>query len=260
VNYGLYLSASGVLTNIYRQNVLTNNLANVHTVGFKPDVPATRQRQPEVVEKELGYEVSHQLLDRLGGGSLAGPQRVSFAQGQLQRTERTLDVALDRPDHFFAILKLGADGQQQVMLTRDGRFERGPNGTLITIAGGHPVLDHNDQSIRIPADAGPLVIDNTARIHAGGDAIAQLQVTAVSNLDRLSKKGEGLFTWQGADARRAATNVAVRQGFVETSAVDPIRALMDLVSAAKAVSANGNMIRYHDQILDRAVNVLGRVA
>ena len=72
MNYGMYLSASGVLTNTYRQDVYANNLANAQTVGFKVDVPSIKQRDPESIEDDLGYSVSKDMLDRLGGGVLAG--------------------------------------------------------------------------------------------------------------------------------------------------------------------------------------------
>ena len=79
MNYGLYLSASGVLTNLYRQDVFANNLANSETVGFKPDSPTVRQREPEAIEDNLGLGASQRLLDKLGGGVLAGPQSIRFS-------------------------------------------------------------------------------------------------------------------------------------------------------------------------------------
>ena len=69
MNYGLYLSASGVLSNTYRQDVFANNLANVETPGFKPDMPSIRQRDPEAIEDSLGIgEV--EVLDRFAGGTV----------------------------------------------------------------------------------------------------------------------------------------------------------------------------------------------
>ena len=77
MNYGLYLSASGVLTNLYRQDVFSNNLANVETVGFKQDLPSIRQRAPESIEQQFGSDVSKRLLDKLGGGRLPDRPRSS---------------------------------------------------------------------------------------------------------------------------------------------------------------------------------------
>ena len=91
MNYGLYLSASGVLTNMYRQDVFANNLANAQTIGFKPDFPMLSQRDPESVEDDAGFDVRHDLLDRLGGGVYAGPQAIDFSVGRLEQTENPMD-------------------------------------------------------------------------------------------------------------------------------------------------------------------------
>lgn len=261
MNYGLYLSASGVLTNLYRQDVFSNNLANVETVGFKQDLPSIRQRDPESVEEQFGSDVSKRLLDRLGGGVLAGQQRIGFTPGPTRNTGAPLDVALDSPDTFFAI---GVDdaqtGQSATRLTRDGRFSRNDEGYLVTVTGGHSVLDTNDRPIRVDDDA-PVTIDKSGRVLQQGEEIAQLQVTSVTDTNRLVKEGQNLFRFDGPeDLRKPADLATVRPGFVEASGVDPIKALMQLISATKAVTANGNMIRYHDLLMDRAVNVLGRVA
>ena len=261
MNYGLYLSASGVLTNLYRQDVFSNNLANVETVGFKQDLPSIRQRDPESVEEQFGSDVSKRLLDKLGGGVLAGQQRIGFNPGAVRSTGNPLDVALDAPDTFFAVgIDNAQTGQSAVRLTRDGRFSRNDQGYLVTIAGGHRVLNTNDQPIRIDGDA-PVTIDKSGRVLQQGGAIAQLQVTSVTDTDRLVKEGQNLFRFEGQeDLRRPADLATVRPGFVEASGVDPIKALMQLIAATKSVTANGNLIRYHDLLMDRAVNVLGRVA
>ncbi len=260
MNYGLYLSASGVLTNLYRQDVFANNLANVNTVSFKPDLPSIRQRDPESIEDNFGSDVSKRLLDRLGGGVLAGPQQIQFKPGPLQKTGSPLDVALEKANTFFAVQGTDPDsGEATVHLTRDGRFSRDNEGFLVTTAGGHRVLNQNDQPIFISGDS-PVQIDNTGRILQAGDDVGQLQVTAVSDPTRLVKQGESLYRFKGGeDIRQPVRTPSVRSGFVEASGVDPIQALMKLIGATKSATGNGNLIRYHDLLMDRAVNVLGRV-
>jgi len=258
MNYGLYLSASGVLTNTYRQDVFANNLANVETVGFKPDSPSIRQRDPESAEDQLGFDMSNELMDRLGGGVLAGTQRINFTPGTLQKTGNGLDVALTQKDHFFAVRSIDPQtGEAQVRLTRDGRFTRNQVGELVTQS-GHKVLDASDQPIVISGD-GKATITPDAQVQVNGITVAQLQVARVADLDRLSKRGDGQFAFEGQDPRSTVEAARVRPGFVESSGVDPIITMMRVVAATKAVTGNANMIRYHDQLLDRAVNTLGRV-
>lgn len=260
MNYGLYLSASGVLTNLYRQDVFANNLANAQTPGFKLDLPTIRQREPESVEDQLGSEVSNHLLDQLGGGVLAGRQQISFAPSPMQKTGAPLDVAIESPDAFFAVSVQDPNtNASTTQLTRDGRFTRNPEGFLVTLAGGHRVLDTNNQPIRIEGNA-PLSIDTTGRVLQAGQPEAQIQITGVSDLRRLVKQGQNLFGFEGGqDLRTPARSTTLRPEHVEASGVDPIKTLTSLIEATKAVTTNGNMIRYHDLLMDRAVNVLGRV-
>ena len=201
------------------------------------------------------------MLDRLGGGVLAGQQRISFNPGPMQNTGGPLDAALDSPKAFFAIgVENAQTGETAIRLTRDGRFSRNNQGYLVTMAGGHRVLDANDQPIRFESDA-PVTFDKAGRVLQQGEELARLQVTSVTDTNRLIKEGQNLFRFDGPeDLRQPADLATVRPGFIESSGVDPIKALMKLIAATKAVTSNGNMIRYHDLLMDRAVNVLGRVA
>jgi len=260
MNYGLYLSASGVLTNLYRQDVFANNLANVKTAGFKPDIPTIRQRDPESTEDRADFDVRQQLLDRLGGGVLAGQQRIQHVQGELTRTGNDLDVALTQPKMFFAIAQTDtATGQTAIRLSRDGRFGLNAAGELIQVASGHRVLDTADRPITLRPGV-PAAIDDDGRIMQDGASVGQLQVARVADPDHLVKQGAGLLRMpDGADTREPVTSPRLRSGYEEASAVDPIRTMMQMIEATQAVNANGNMIHYHDMVMDKAVNVLGRV-
>lgn len=71
--YGIQLAASGALTSLYRTDVLANNLANINTAGFKPDMVYTRQRDTARVEDDLPFLPTDDLLERLGAGSTWPP-------------------------------------------------------------------------------------------------------------------------------------------------------------------------------------------
>lgn len=258
MNYGLYVSASGVLTNMYRQDVFANNLANVETAGFKPDVPAIRQRDPEVVEDQLSGQLSQNLLDRLGGGVLAGPQRVNFTPAALMKTGGDLDVALDGDDTFFAVQATDSRGNAAIRLSRDGRFTQNDAGEMVTMS-GHRVLDVNDEPIRLAGDAS-VMIDPAGRVLQDGAEVARLQVARVPELQGLVKLGENMFGFGQHDPRQILENPTVHTGFVEASGVDPISTLMRMIDATKAATGNAEMLRYHDMLMDKAVNTLGRVA
>jgi flagellar basal-body rod protein FlgF len=88
VNYGLWMSAAGLATEVHRQDVIANNVANADTVAFKPDLSYTRERP--VAREELGATTPAKfLLERLGGGVLAADTITDFAQGDLRQTGGT---------------------------------------------------------------------------------------------------------------------------------------------------------------------------
>mgnify|MGYP006426688961 FL=1 len=258
MNYGLYLSASGVLTNLYRQDVFANNLANVETVGFKPDVPSIRQRDPEAVEDLAPLDVSNDLLERLGGGVLAGEQRINFATARTERTSNPLDAALFRDGRFFAARARGQDGEQSVQLTRDGRFQVNARGQL-ALPSGHLALNPDDEPITVNPSAGPARIEADGSITQNGENVGRLQISRVEDLDALRKTRGGLYEMADGDVRLPEPTPELRPGYVEASGVDPFSAMMDVTAASKSAMGNADMIRYHGRVMDLAANTLGSV-
>lgn len=259
MNYGLYLSASGVLTNSYRQDVFANNLANVNTVGFKPDLPTLTQRQPEAIEDLTPLGTANELLDRLGGGVLAGPQRTSFAAGPIEQTGRDLDVALTDTNSFLAVEQVDPEtGVAGVRLTRDGRLAVDGQGYLVN-ATGHRVLGNNDQPIAVEPNA-KITITPDGRLQQNGGDVAQLQIARVNDTAQLEKAGANLFAFKGNDPRVANPNPTLRVGALESSGTNAIATMMNIMATTKAATGNANLIKYHDQLMDSAVNTLGRVA
>lgn len=259
ISYGMYLSTTGALTSLYRQDVITNNLANAQTPGFKADVALQVSRQTAREEDGLGWLPSNEMLERLGGGAHLLPNIVSFAQGTLEQTDRPLDLAI-RGDGFFMVREVaGAEGSV-VRLTRDGRFTRRDDGTLVTIAGGQPVLDDGGRPIRLPPGAEPEVqADGT--ITQDGAVLGRLALVDVEDRGALKKVGGGLFAppAQASGRMRPATG-RIESGYLEQAGVDEISAMMAVAGASRAVQANLAMVSYHDRAMEQAVRTLGRVA
>ncbi len=259
MNYGMFLSASGVLTNSYRMDVFANNLANSQTAGFKPDFPGLMQRDAEAVEDRLGFSASHDLLDRLGGGTFAGPQSVSWAVGVPEATGRPLDLALLQDDTFLAVHEPDANGELHVRLTRDGRLSRNADGRLVTQS-GYAVLGLGDVPIDLPEGMTVTFNDRGELVDENEQVVGRVQVVRVSDRDALVKRGQNLFGMNGTDTRSMVDWPELRPGHVEASAVDPISTLMQLINSTKAMTGNMRMITYQDQMADRLVNTFGRVS
>ncbi|MEM8756436.1 MAG: flagellar hook basal-body protein [Planctomycetota bacterium] len=259
MNYGMYISASGALTSMHRVDALTNNLANVNTVGFKPHTPGVRQRDVARVEDGLPTLPSNEMLERLGGGVQLVPTRIGFTQGDLRPTGNPLDVAVNGDG--FLMMRGDQNGDTaELLLTRDGRLSLDSSGTLVQATTGRPVLSLANQPIRLDRNE-QVRIDTDGRISQGDRFVAQLNLVDVPDRQRLTKRGDGLFgmTNDAVESLRPGDGL-IKQGEIEGSAVDEIRALMQVQGAAGDARSNLAMINYHDRLMDRAINRLGRVS
>jgi flagellar basal body rod protein FlgG len=259
MNYGLYLSASGALHSLFRQDLYANNLANADTIGFKPDIAFARQRDPARLEA-LSFEAASAdpqwMLERMGGGLLGEPVRVRLAQGDLVPTGNDLDVAL-QGDGFLVVQD---DRSGQRLLTRDGRLTLDGDRRLVLASSGWPVLDADNRPITLDPSAS-IAIDARGAISQNGRAIARLQVARPADPAALEKVGHSLLRIAHESPESLLPgNGEVVQGHVESSATDPIMTLNDMINASKAVQANAQMMQYHDHVMGMAVNTFGRIA
>lgn len=260
MNYGSYMSASGVLVNLHRMDVWANNLANVNTPGFKTDVVSMRLREAARAENPaLAFTPSNEMLERLGAGVKLGPSRVDMSQGSIEVTNRELDLAL-RGVGFFTVSSSVDGTSKEVRLTRDGRLSLNARRELVMAASGLPVLDDKGRPIALPG-GGQVKIDGDGRIRQGGAEVGRLAVVSVADAETMPKAGEGLFRPSGAQfSQRKVGAATVEQGSLERSGVDPITAMLEIGKAERAVGANLRMIQIQDELMQRTVGTFARLA
>lgn len=255
MNYGMYISASGVSAQMARTDVMSNNLANLTTVGFRPDFLAVRARDVARVEDGLGFMDSDAMLERLGAGVMPIPTLMSRSQGPIQETSRELDVALEGEGFFLVRAGTGADGQR---LTRDGRFTVSSDGELVTSA-GHRVLNDRGQGIRIDATQ-PVEIRSNGDVVQAGGVVGRLALRTVPDPATLAKQGDGLLgARRGSELQLRPASPTVHQGAVEGSGVNPIRTMMGVTSASGAASRGLRVISMINTNLGLAVGRFGRI-
>jgi flagellar basal body rod protein FlgG len=255
--YGLYLSATGVMANSYRQDVIANNLANSETVGFKKDLASFQQRRTEAQERGTPTD-SDRLLENLGGGLLAAPTTVDWSQGDIEQTANPLDAALEGPG-YFAI----KDANGATRFTRDGRFLVDRSGFLVLANGqGQQVLDNKGKPIQLDPNlaATQTTIGRFGEITQDRTLVATLGVYDVPDTGQLKKLGGNLLSYPDEAAARPIASTPVRSEFIERSNVEPASELAQLMDAQRQLEANANMIRYQDQTLARLVNDVGKIS
>jgi len=250
--YGLYLSASGVVANSYRQDVIANNLANAETTGFKRDLATFYQRPTEARARGVAGNRTNDLLEHIGGGILAMPTLIDSGQGDLEETGNNLDVAVQGTG-FFTV-KNGKDTH----LTRDGKFITDRDGYL-AMASDHrqKITDPNGQPIRLDPSQ-PTTIAEDGWIIQDQKRVAQIGLFDVTDPRSLSKVGGQLMSMPNMKSL-VPSQSTLRSQFLERANVDPATELTQLMETQRNLEANANMIRYQDQMLDKLVNQVGRI-
>jgi flagellar basal-body rod protein FlgF len=263
MNYGLQISASGAQTGMYRLEVAANNLANINTPGFKPDMAAVAHRDAARIEDGVLSLPSNRMLEMLGAGVQAAPNNVKFGQGSLRTTGNPLDLAL-RGDGFFQVAtsrETGDGNESQLRLTRNGSFTRAADGRLVTTGDGLSVLDSSGSPIVIPdSDRVNITTDGVVSTRRG--IIARIGVVDVPDRTTLTKEGHGLFRMNETmpGGRPFSTDTTISQGHLEEALVNEVNAILAVRSASKTVESNMGMIASHDRMMEMAISRLGRTA
>ena len=237
-------------------DVISNNLANVSTNGYKrqravfEDLLYQTIRQPGAQTTQQ-TQVSSGLQIGTGVRSVA-TERI-FTQGSLQQTGGALDVAI-QGNGFLQIAM--PDGT--TAYTRDGALQLDNQGNVVT-ASGYPLLD----AIQIPADAKSITIGKDGSVsvtlptQVEPQPAGQIQLATFMNPGGLQSAGENLFyeTASSGEATptEAGTNGAgvINQGYVETSNVNVAEELVSMIVTQRAYELNSRAISTSDQMLGR---------
>jgi flagellar basal-body rod protein FlgG len=247
---GIYTAAAGLATTTLRLGVVSNNVANAATPGYKQD------RLPDEVGKSIDlmkYAVDAQgrPVGTITLGPKVGLSQLDLAAGPMQETANPLDLAI-AGSGFFAVRR--PDGS--TAYTRDGGFLSDVNGTL-RAKDGSAVLDANSQPIQIPTGA-DVAVAADGTILASGNSVAQLQVVDFAAGAQLNKIGNGMFTAGNGAQPQATTGTQLYQGYLEGSNVDLTESMVATMNLVRAYEANQKLLQIQDESLKSAVNEVGK--
>lgn len=252
----LWIARTGMDAHQTQLDVITNNLANVSTNGFKraravfEDMLYQTLRQPGALNTQQNTIPSGL---QIGTGVRPVATERIHTQGNIQQTGGTLDVAV-QGEGFFQIQM--PDGT--LSYTRDGAFQKDAQGVMVT-SSGFPV----QPQITIPADALSVTIgrDGVVSVLQPGQAaptqIGQLQLATFVNPGGLQSVGENLFVETASSGvptpNTPGANGAglLNQGFVETSNVNVVEELVQMIQTQRAYEINSRAIQTSDQMLAR---------
>ena len=246
--YGIYLSAEGAAAQSQRLEVISNNLANVDTVGFKQDVPTFQARFAEAIQR--GLASSHDgSINNIGGGVTMMDVTTDHSIGDLKRTGNDLDLAITG-NGFFHIR--GDDGKEY--LSRAGSFGLDTQGRLTTQNGHRPVLDQAGDEIVLDPTA-PYTISDDGFIAQSGDVFA-IGLSQPKSYNDMVKVGHNMFQSLGKVEPVPLEERSIRQGVLEMSGANSVRQMMAMIETTRAFEANSRMIQNQDSVLG---TLIGRV-
>lgn len=257
----LQVARTGLEAQDTRMRVIAHNLANITTTGFKrdrADFQTLAYDDARVAGQRSTGETAYAIGLNLGTGvSVQGTTRID-TQGALATTGNNLDLALDG-DGFFQVELPGG----QTGYTRAGNFTLSSEGTLVT-AQGYAL----QPSIQVPAGAQSLTIspDGTVSAIIDGEAapaeLGQITIASFVNPAGLQASGDNLLmetAASGAPETGAAGENGrgqLRQGMLESSNVNVVEELVDMISAQRAYEINSKMISAVDEMLRNANQTL----
>lgn len=257
----LGIAATGMLAQQNNVDVISNNIANANTTGFKSSRAAFQDLIYENVSRE-GATTSEQGtsapvgIDIGLGVQTAGTIRLN-TQGGLMATENSLDLAIDGKGLFVVNLP---DGGQAY--TRDGAFQLSAEGQLVTMQGYEAdpgiVVPENTQNIEINEQGVVMayVEGETTPVELG-----RLTLVTFTNEAGLRPMGNNLLEGTAASGDPVTGNPGdpglgiVRQGYLENSNVNIIQQITDLISAQRAYEMNSKTIETADQMMSTATRV-----
>jgi flagellar basal-body rod protein FlgF len=247
---GIYTAAAGLATAQLRLGVVSNNIANMQTAGYKQD------RLPDDVTKSIDLQRYATKPNGQGVGSITlgpgvGLSQLDLSAGPMQETSNPLDLAIGGSGFFATQARDGT-----VRYTRDGGFHQDVDGSL-RARDGSSVLDSNGQPITLPPNS-DVAVAADGTITADGNQVAQLQMVDFAAGTQLNKVGNGMFTAPAGTAPQATNGVQVYQGYLEASNVDMTESMVATMSLVRAYEANQKLLQMQDETLKSTVNDVGK--
>lgn len=263
---GFYNLTSGMLTQRRNLDVISSNMANVSTAGFKSDRLMSSTFREELMSRTGNTDKSNP--EGLADVSMARIPRetiTDFTQGSLRSTDRKLDLMISG-DGFFQVQNGGA-----VRYTRSGSFNLNQNGYICTQEGdlllgengpiqvfqpteGELTKDGSTEETsfemeNIQVDADGSVFDNN------GNYIDRIQVVTVANTNQLVK--DGVYFTGGGEA--LPTGSTVMQGYLEGSNVDSLNEMVSMIESQRHLQSAAQVLKMYDQMIGKATTEIGRI-
>lgn len=261
----LWTAGIGMMAQQLNVDVISNNLANVNTTGFKKERVEFKDLIYETIERAYSLENGGKPVNlQVGHGVTAVATVKDYATGNLERTDNPLDIAING-EGLFAVK--GPKGD--VVYTRDGSFKisNDPEGNKLTTSDGYAILDETGNEIFLNVDLTKLIISNTGEL-SYMDSVTNSVVSLGQNIGifkftnryGLESTGNNFLTPTSASGNAIpdaefGQRSSLQQSFLESSNVQVVEEMVKLIIAQRAYEINSKAIQSSDEMLGMANNL-----
>lgn len=232
----------GMLDDVERLRIISHNLANVGTVGFKRELAVSRPFDEQMTEAGVSAETTAPLTTSV-------TSYVDRSPGTLTHTGNPLDLAIEGNAYFVI------DTGQQEAYTRQGTFRLDADGQLVTVSGQPVMTTAGDIRLTSPTP----VIDTQGNIRDNGSIVGQLKLVTVPDPQSLQEVGNGLYIAANSAATGSADTARVRQGYTEAANVVTMNEMIRMIETVRHFETSQKLLQGYDAMLDRAISDLGSV-
>lgn len=255
MNRGLYTAYTGMLAQQLKMDTISNNLANTNTTGFKKESVVFETFNDVYMKKINDPEAPGvQQIGKTNAGSHVANIYTNFEQGGLQQTENPFNVALEGSG-MIVVGRPDENGDMSVKYTRNGTFTSDSENRLVT-TDGYFVLGTDNAPITL-GEGAPRITE-AGSVYDGNTYINRMQIVDFEDMTSLKKIGDELYEKADSGSEKAFTGKVV-QGFLESSNVNSVNEMVNMINVMRSYEAGQKIIKTYDTTLEKAVNDVGRV-
>ena len=285
---GMWTAATGASTQAQNLDVIANNLANSDTPAFKKETPTFREYLATVERVHDTQDIPRGAFKDKDFYPLDGRDQsyvimdgtpTNFQQGSLRVTQHQFDIALDGPGFLEVSTPNG------IRYTRQGSLKLTPEGRLVTLE-GYPVMANQPFGLALPPGAAPallpqdalpndpnvvariinlkdkgthFLINSQGEIYSEDNLIAKINVAEFQERQKLKKMGAHLYRNTDPANRTLLKTTQVHQGVLETSNVNPIEEMTNMIKANRLFEHDLKSLKTYGELLGKEANEVGKL-
>lgn len=256
---GLYTAVSGMIVNEAKQGVISNNLSNAGTIGYKGEDLSSKSFNEVMLKNYDKIENNENVANKIGSislGSEIDEINVRFTQGNFKQTNRQTDFALEGRG-FFTVERMVGD-KKQLFYTRNGNFNVDLSGNLVN-SNGDKVMGKNASTGRLESiyvGNGSLYCNEFGEVSVNGEKKYTLNIADFEDYKQLQKVGDNNFMTNAEPLKGSAY---IRQGNIEMSNINITDEYVNMMTVYREFEGASKVIQTLNETLGKSVNDLGRV-